>query len=1106
MNQSADTVPSDTSENPTEPRPRPSLLRRGVRIWLLALGVVLVLIGAYALAGFYLVPHLIRSQATQWVKTSLGKELALGDIRFNPFRFTLDIGDLAIGAPSEPIVALGHLHLDFSARSLFQHAWRFDEVRIEKPFVQVTIDPDGALNLSELVPQSDEAVSDEPAPAIRIDNFTVADGRIGFADLSRPGHPEKTLTPIGFTLKDFQTDRSEGGAYTLNASSSQGETFGWTGTLSTAPIASRGRFSIGGLRADTVQKFLGEYLPVTVSAGQVALEGQYQFSYEKGVTRLTAAAPKLTLSGIAFAGKPDLFRGSVSIDHAQAEIDRIGYVDDGRAPMKLDGLMSALSMGGVTIAPVGAAAGSGAIRLDKLALGHSRFDYGMRKVELGALTLSGVDLPVRREANGAISLMKMMPVAPQGVSGAATETEKGPSWSVALASVALDRAAVRFEDRTVRPATRFTISPARLSVGDMSSDLSRPVTLDFEARINGKAGVKGEGTLVPATAKADIGFALSSLPLEMLLPYIPAYPGLEIKSGVVGASGKLHAEGADMAALRFGGNATIDNFVMNEVTTHSPIVAWRAFALTGIDYRASGVTVDHGRLSAPLGRVEILPDGRFNYASMMGEAPSGASISSPAKTGNDKVAPAPVPDQASTSAPATAATPAPVQSDDAGASQPKIAVAAASAPAPRAASAQEAPSLPFSLKRLDISGGTMSFADYSIDPNFEARIDALQGSVGMISNRPGTVSSIDLSGHVIDRFSPATIKGTMDLFGYDRRTDMKVVFRNIELPVFNPYSGRYAGYAIAKGKLSTEFAYWIEDRALKADHHVVIDQLKWGQATESKQKVPLPIRLATSLLKDKDGVIDLEVPVTGSLDDPQFRLGPIIWKIVGNVITKAITAPFRLIGSIFGGAEKAQFVDFAPGSADLPEGATEAFAALAKALEDREALELDIPAGPGIREDAVAIADGRIDTLLMAKEAKKGEPTDVAALKPDALHDRLKDLYREKLGRKPDFAPLEADPALFADAAATAGDGKEGGKVKESDVRKAREAAYMRDGLRSAFLPSAAELEKLGTARAIAVRDALLADGKLAPERLFMVTGMTVSERDGHSRLELKLK
>jgi hypothetical protein len=391
----------------------------------------------------------------------------------------------------------------------------------------------------------------------------------------------------------------------------------------------------------------------------------------------------------------------------------------------------------------------------------------------------------------------------------------------------------------------------------------------------------------------------------------------------------------------------------------------------------------------------------------------------------------------------------------------------------------------------------MGFADHSIDPAFQARIEALQGSIRNISSAPDQIATIDLKGQVIDRFSPVTIAGTANLLGYDRNTDIQVAFRNIELPIFNPYSGRYAGYAIAKGKLSTELHYKIVNRALQADHHILIDQLEWGDASASKPSVPWPVGLVTSLLKDRHGVIDLNLPVRGSLDDPTFRLGPVIWQIIGNLIEKIVTAPFALIGSLFEGADKAQYIDFAPGSAAMPAGAADGLAALAKGLGDRPALQLDIPAAPALKEDAVTLAEGRIDQALMAKEIKKGQKADFAALDADEQHDRLEDLYRAKLGKRPAYP--EALPALDAKPAT-------GQPAPDADqLRQKQESAWLRGELGTAFLPSNAELAALGSARATAVRDALLAKGDIEPARVFLVTGQAGSATKDGVRLELKL-
>ena len=164
---------------------------------------------------------------------------------------------------------------------------------------------------------------------------------------------------------------------------------------------------------------------------------------------------------------------------------------------------------------------------------------------------------------------------------------------------------------------------------------------------------------------------------------------------------------------------------------------------------------------------------------------------------------------------------------------------------------------PIRIREVRIESGQMNFSDQFIQPNFAADIKDLDGTLTGLSTDPNSSAKVDLKGEV-GEFSPVTIAGEIQFFAFDRHTDIGMKFENIPLPIFNPYSGRFAGYNIAKGSLTTDLQYLIEDRKLEAKHHIRIDQLEWGEATESKEAVPLPVKLATSLLKDVDGVIDLE--------------------------------------------------------------------------------------------------------------------------------------------------------------------------------------------------------------------------------------------------------
>jgi len=1004
--------------------------------WLWAGTLAGALFAAYLLVGFYLVPGVVRSEATGWVKTNLDKSIALGQIKFNPLTFTLDIDDISLPGTQGPMVAAGHLRVGFSILSLFQSAYRFTEVTLDQPFVRARIRTDGSLNLVELEPRTHSKGSNPP---VKITALTVNQGRISYTDDSQAPAPEETLIPIAFSLRDFQTNVAEGGDFIFNARSERGEVIGWRGTLSIVPISSRGRLTLTALRVDTVQKFLGTRLPVALAGGQASIAADYDFAYGPQGLMLSLSLPQVSASGLSFVGSKGLFQGTATIDQLNASIGPVAVATSAHGITHLTAAMPRLALQGLALATQ--AAKRPAVRLGDATLSATQVDFGAHKVQLGSLLLNQAELSVRRQGNGRIDLMALLP--PNSSPRAATETASAQPWQIALVQFALKDARLNFEDEALAHPARLNIAPLNVSATGAGSDLTKPVTVHFDAGVNGKGHVAGDATLIPENLTGDLTFTLANLALKPFAPYLPPLKSLELRSGEAGATGALHFEGAKFAALRFQGNAAVSNFSMLETTTNSPLFAWRSFALKGIDVKNSRIAIKQASLVRPLGQVVVLPDRSFNFAPLI---------------------------------------------------PPKAAAAAAATVRIQAAPAK--PAWAVQLNRLNISGGSMGFSDLSIQPNFSARIDELKGNIANITNAPGQTAAIDLSGQVIDQFSPVTIKGLMDLTEYDRKTDMQLAFRNIELPVFNPYSGRYAGYSIAKGKLTTELSYKIDNRALKADHRVIIDQLEWGQATESKDAVPLPIRLATALLKDSKGVIDLDLPVTGSLDDPKFSIWPIVWQVVGNVLEKAVTAPFRLIGSLFEGADKAQYIDFAPGSVSLPQGSADALGALAKALNQRPELKLDIPAGPGIREDATATAEAAIDKALLAKD--NGKVTSVAALDADDQHDRLADLYRARLGKKPTF-PVFTDDQLKTAATAKA-------DVSDDDRKTLLESQWMRGELLKSFMPSNAELAALGTARASAVRAALLADGSVDPARVFMSADVSEEINEGHARMELKFE
>ncbi len=264
---------------------------------------------------------------------------------------------------------------------------------------------------------------------------------------------------------------------------------------------------------------------------------------------------------------------------------------------------------------------------------------------------------------------------------------------------------------------------------------------------------------------------------------------------------------------------------------------------------------------------------------------------------------------------------------------------------------------------MRVVNGAANFADFWIQPNYAVNLQNMNGNILGLSPDPKSRAKVEFEG-TVDKYAPAKISGEINLLSAALYTDLKVKFTGVEMTSVTPYSGRFAGYKIEKGKLSIDVAYLVENRTLQAKQKFVIDQLELGERVESDDAVRLPLKLAVALLKDRNGVIDIDLPMSGSLDDPQFRMGPLIWKAFVGLLTKAATAPFALLGSLFGGGEEINLIEFDAGTSALDAAAQERLASISKALTERPALQLEVPTTYSPDLDRAAIAQRRLEGLL----------------------------------------------------------------------------------------------------------------------------------------------
>jgi hypothetical protein len=202
--------------------------------------------------------------------------------------------------------------------------------------------------------------------------------------------------------------------------------------------------------------------------------------------------------------------------------------------------------------------------------------------------------------------------------------------------------------------------------------------------------------------------------------------------------------------------------------------------------------------------------------------------------------------------------------------------------------------------------------------------------------------------------------------------DLQAKVRDLELPPLSPYAIKYAGYGIERGKMSVDLAYVVAPSGeLTASNKIVLNQLAFGDKVEGAT-ASLPVKLAVALLADRHGVIDLDLPVSGSINDPQFSLGGVILKVITNLLAKAVTAPFALLASAFGGgSSELSRVDFAPGVATLDASARESLDKVATALADRPALTLTVVGESRLDRERDAWKKERLAQLVRAEKRRQ---------------------------------------------------------------------------------------------------------------------------------------
>ncbi|AZD18072.1 DUF748 domain-containing protein [Pseudomonas chlororaphis] len=677
-------------------------------------------------------------------------------------------------------------------------------------------------------------------------------------------------------------------------------------------------------------------------------------------------------------------------------------------------------------------------RLERLDVSETTVDLAKQQVVVGKIRSQKLETWAALEADGQLDWQKLFASQPAKPAAkpapAAADTPPAPApvpskpWQVLLKDVQLRNYQVHLADRQAKPAVALEVGPLNVDVQNFDSLNQSPFNLKLDTGVGkqGKILANGVVNLQPVTAKLAV--QTKDIDLRVAQSYISPFIRLELRSGMLGSDLAVDLKNIDPLTFSVTGRAQVDQLHTLDTLKTRDFVKWQQLVLEGLNYQhGDSLTINKVNLMQPYARFMINDDRTTNIDDLL--------IPQPAD-----------------SAPKGAAKPA----------------------------AKEKP-LGIHIGQIAINDGSANFADFSLTPNFATAVQQLNGQIGTIDSRQAKPANVDIKGKV-DRYAPVTIKGSVNPFDPMAALDIATSFKRVELTNLTPYSGKFAGYRIRKGRLNLDLHYVITNGQLKAENKVVVEQLELGEKVDSPDAVSLPLKLAVALLKDVDGKISIELPVTGDLNNPQFSVMPIVWQTLRNLIVKAAAAPFKLIGGLVagGGSEDLGSVSFAPGSSDLSPESEAALVKLSNALKERPALRLEIEGTAAQSSDGPLIAEQRLEReyqynyykMLQRRGDKVPAQASLLEVPEKEKAPLLEGIYRTRLKTQP--------PAEW------------------KDLGKEERTAKMREGVIKFWSGSDVLLRQLGQERASSIKDFLVDKGQLTDDRVYFIdANLGQAESDG---------
>ena len=680
-------------------------------------------------------------------------------------------------------------------------------------------------------------------------------------------------------------------------------------------------------------------------------------------------------------------------------------------------------------------------------------------IHLSRIAVQSPELVIKKSRAGDLNLMSLV-ATEQPKKPEKKEVRKVPppakktTMRVLVDEFAIESGNLAYTDLQPEDGVNISLSPLNLVIKKLSTEKGSSANVDLSLTLNKKGLITVKGPLGMEPLRANLDLDIKDLGIRTFQPYFTDKVKIDVTRGAIATAGRFNLDQDDKGKSRFTytGRISVANLATIDKASSDDFVNWKQlyFDQIAAGFNPFFINIKGVSLTDFYAKVSVNSDGTMNLQSIFG--------------GNGKEA-----EKASASKPATM-------------------------PATTAATDQKETAKSIKIGKVTLQGGTIDFSDQFIKPNYAVKMLNIGGSVSGLSSEEITRAAIDLKGN-LGQGSPIEIAGNINPLVKDLYADIKIRFKDIELSQATPYAIKYIGYPILKGKLTFDVAYLIDKRKLDAKNNFFIDQLTFGERVESPTAIKAPVPFAVSLLADRNGQINLDVPISGSLDDPKFKVWPIIWKIIGNIITKAVTAPFSLLASLIGGGgEEMSYIEFDYGSNTILEAGQQKLSSLVKALTQRPNIKMEMTGFVDSEKDKEGLKSVAFNRQVKAQKLKK------LVKKAEATESQLTTVDQIEI------PPQEYEKylTLAYEAAKFPKPRNAIGMLKELPVPE------MEKLMLSHIDVTDNDLRQLASRRAESVKEQLLKTGGIDPGRIFVVTPLSPSpekkEKVKASRVEFKLK